>query len=252
MWSVEFVEIAEEPKGRLVADSSTDSADGKTSSDSASVTSVTSAPQVIPGSRKRSVIDDPPEERSAAERLQDFKDPEFLTTKTEELGSSAESDSGAALEVMRQRVESLLGQNSPETFNDANLVKNNDADRYNGDANLISFNDSGNTDSTDGSLQSKIPTPLPDVCSNQKAPRSPTDFVMVTETDVKDALSTALQTPPSVSNKTVVTPSMNRKLRDGFRWQRQLVFKSKLTMHTAFERKDNKDPAAVTAVAVSK
>lgn len=38
----------------------------------------------------------------------------------------------------------------------------------------------------------------------------------------------------------------------GFKWQRQLMFRSKLTMHTAFERKDNKDPAAVTAIAVSK
>lgn len=38
----------------------------------------------------------------------------------------------------------------------------------------------------------------------------------------------------------------------GFRWQRQLVFRSKLTMHTAFERKDNKEPAAVTAIAISK
>jgi len=38
----------------------------------------------------------------------------------------------------------------------------------------------------------------------------------------------------------------------GFKWQRQLVFRSKLTMHTAFERKDNKDPAAVTAVNISR
>ena len=30
------------------------------------------------------------------------------------------------------------------------------------------------------------------------------------------------------------------------------MFRSKLTMHTAFERKDNKDPAAVTAIALSK
>ena len=43
-----------------------------------------------------------------------------------------------------------------------------------------------------------------------------------------------------------------RKLRDGFRWQKQLVFRYKLTMHTAFERKDNKCPAAVTAVAMSR
>lgn len=38
----------------------------------------------------------------------------------------------------------------------------------------------------------------------------------------------------------------------GFKWQRQLLFRSKLTMHTAFERDDNKEPAAITAIAVSK
>lgn len=41
-------------------------------------------------------------------------------------------------------------------------------------------------------------------------------------------------------------------LREGFRWQRQLLFKAKLTMHTAFDRKDNTQPASITALAVSK
>ncbi|CAH1175861.1 unnamed protein product [Phaedon cochleariae] len=41
-------------------------------------------------------------------------------------------------------------------------------------------------------------------------------------------------------------------LRPGFKWQRQLVFRSKLTMHTAYDRKDNAEPASVTALAVSK
>ena len=41
-------------------------------------------------------------------------------------------------------------------------------------------------------------------------------------------------------------------LREGFRWQRQLLFKAKLTMHTAFGRKDNTHPASITALAVSK
>lgn len=41
-------------------------------------------------------------------------------------------------------------------------------------------------------------------------------------------------------------------LRDGFKWQRQLVFRSKLTMHTAYDRKDNTEPASITALAVSK
>ncbi len=40
--------------------------------------------------------------------------------------------------------------------------------------------------------------------------------------------------------------------KDGYTWAKKLVFRARLTMHTAFERKDNKDPAAVTALAVSK
>ncbi|XP_031426548.1 WD repeat and FYVE domain-containing protein 3 isoform X2 [Clupea harengus] len=37
-----------------------------------------------------------------------------------------------------------------------------------------------------------------------------------------------------------------------YRWERQLVFRSKLTMHTAFDRKDNAHPAEITALAISK
>ena len=39
---------------------------------------------------------------------------------------------------------------------------------------------------------------------------------------------------------------------DGYTWARQLIFRAKLTMHTAFERRDNTEPAAVTSLAVSK
>ncbi|XP_072570551.1 WD repeat and FYVE domain-containing protein 3 isoform X3 [Paramormyrops kingsleyae] len=42
------------------------------------------------------------------------------------------------------------------------------------------------------------------------------------------------------------------QLRPGCRWERQLVFRSKLTMHTAFDRKDNAHPAEITALAISK
>jgi hypothetical protein len=41
-------------------------------------------------------------------------------------------------------------------------------------------------------------------------------------------------------------------LNTGFKWQKQLVFRSKLTMHTAYDRKDNSEPASITALAVSK
>uniref|UniRef100_A0A803T4Q8 WD repeat and FYVE domain containing 3 n=1 Tax=Anolis carolinensis TaxID=28377 RepID=A0A803T4Q8_ANOCA len=42
------------------------------------------------------------------------------------------------------------------------------------------------------------------------------------------------------------------KLKPGYRWERQLVFRSKLTMHTAFDRKDNTHPAEITALGISK
>lgn len=38
----------------------------------------------------------------------------------------------------------------------------------------------------------------------------------------------------------------------GYRWERQLVFRSKLTMHTAFDRKDNAHPAEISSLAISK
>ena len=41
-------------------------------------------------------------------------------------------------------------------------------------------------------------------------------------------------------------------LKEGFKWQRELIFRSKLTMHTSFDRKDNSDPASVTALSISK
>ncbi|CAG2101979.1 unnamed protein product [Medioppia subpectinata] len=44
----------------------------------------------------------------------------------------------------------------------------------------------------------------------------------------------------------------NAVLKAGHKWIPKLVFRSKLTMHTAFERNDNTEPAAITALAISK
>lgn len=44
----------------------------------------------------------------------------------------------------------------------------------------------------------------------------------------------------------------NLNYTSGFKWQRQLMFRSKLTMHTAYDRKDNAEPASITALTVSK
>lgn len=38
----------------------------------------------------------------------------------------------------------------------------------------------------------------------------------------------------------------------GFKWQRQLIFRTKLTMHTAYDRQDNSEPASITSLAISK
>lgn len=48
-----------------------------------------------------------------------------------------------------------------------------------------------------------------------------------------------------------LSPSTSRSFL-GYRWERQLVFRSKLTMHTAFDRKDNAHPAEITALGISK
>lgn len=39
-------------------------------------------------------------------------------------------------------------------------------------------------------------------------------------------------------------------LKPGFKWQYQIVFRTKLTAHTAFERQDNQFPASITAIAI--
>jgi hypothetical protein len=41
-------------------------------------------------------------------------------------------------------------------------------------------------------------------------------------------------------------------LRPGHVWKKELIFRSKLTMHTSYDRKDNSEPASVTAVSISK
>ncbi|XP_077999760.1 WD repeat and FYVE domain-containing protein 3-like [Glandiceps talaboti] len=74
-------------------------------------------------------------------------------------------------------------------------------------------------------------------------------YVIITESE----LSEVSQETRKV-NKQDIGPkaSHKNKLKPGFKWERQLIFRSKLTMHTAYERKDNSHPAAVTSLAFSK
>lgn len=42
------------------------------------------------------------------------------------------------------------------------------------------------------------------------------------------------------------------KLREGWVWERRIIFRGKLTMHTAYDRKDNTEPASITAITTTK
>uniref|UniRef100_A0A673WZ34 WD repeat and FYVE domain containing 3 n=1 Tax=Salmo trutta TaxID=8032 RepID=A0A673WZ34_SALTR len=57
---------------------------------------------------------------------------------------------------------------------------------------------------------------------------------------------------PQPVHPTTMEARPYNQLRAGYRWERQLVFRSKLTMHTAFNRKDNAHPAEITSLAISK
>ncbi|XP_071829084.1 WD repeat and FYVE domain-containing protein 3-like isoform X3 [Apostichopus japonicus] len=71
------------------------------------------------------------------------------------------------------------------------------------------------------------------------------DYIIISDKDLK------AYDEEQVNQETRSAAHRN-KLKPGFKWQRQLVFRSKLTMHTAYERKDNPNPSAVTALAISK
>ncbi|XP_033108223.1 WD repeat and FYVE domain-containing protein 3-like isoform X3 [Anneissia japonica] len=85
--------------------------------------------------------------------------------------------------------------------------------------------------------------------SNVNSPTSPlssSDYIIITDSELEQVKDTK-------DEKESNTSAMHRNiLKPGFKWQRQLMFRSKLTMHTAFERKDNTQPAHVTSLAISR
>lgn len=71
-------------------------------------------------------------------------------------------------------------------------------------------------------------------------------FYEVTHTDMLGEKGTQMR-----MSKFAFSPPISHSFL-GYRWERQLVFRSKLTMHTAFDRKDNAHPAEITALGISK
>jgi WD repeat and FYVE domain-containing protein 3 len=261
MWSLEFVEVADEEKRQRKATnekwdapSSGGGAEQDNQHTSPSRTGKSSS-MAIPG------------------RLDDFKDPSLLKTKLTECSSSVDSDTGHMVYAVQnwlnaekvdrsgtrrvERCECDEDQysntarddgNSDEIFamDDANVYKRTSAANVDvGTDAAAALGDSSTASSQPTFNAANVEASATTAGSVDDSPTSG-DFCFVTVNDVKDAMSSAARSGP-------MTPGLiRRKLRDGFRWQKQLVFRSKLTMHTAFERKDNKDPASVTALAVSR
>ena len=229
MWSLEFVEVPDDTQQPKPKEDTPDGPLDKPSGAQAIMAAARRASLSL-AQQPASQLPDPMEENS---------DEEFSGPKEVELGSSADSNGPLDIE------EHLPVRNKPRAPKMADIMNEPD---------LISFDDSPVEPVTD--IPAPIPPPRPSrppqINKQAEKPAAPTpaspngDFVMVSDSDVKDALKIATESMQRMG------PRKRRGLRDGFKWQRQLVFRSKLTMHTAFERKDNKDPAAVTALAVSK
>ena len=226
MWSLEFVEVADEIR-------TVDRTDGQL---------LDPMPASV-DKRRMSEVDI--RHKETIEQLVEFKDPEFITTKINELATSSEMEDQYGSTVWGESGVFDSSRTRDVAYEDSSI-----------DLTLQSC------DSCDIGLDAVTFLPT-------TADQSPSmDFCFVTEMDVKElsvaanvqglSISRSGHAPiPKTSQSSFehMTGPGNpgkRCLRDGFRWQKQLVFRSKLTMHTAFERKDNKEPAAVTALAVSK
>ncbi|ESO89055.1 hypothetical protein LOTGIDRAFT_154132 [Lottia gigantea] len=280
MWSIEYVQVPDETKTKLKEDN-TDSTN-KDNSKSVRNTSI-SPPVNVPKISRRESCDSYSELRSATDMLRDFKDPDFLVAKGCELGSSAESESHLVQKMKDKDCESSrdrmsndfsmlerLESNMSTTSSTSDIYKTDDGTSTNGDLEEYAPVEPNNEslaalgeDALDKSFGSQPSQSEPCLVSavgdnNEVRSKSHGDLKSGgdSETDsIKSSSSGYVVINDSDIQQVKFTerpkPTKNT-LRDGFKWLRQIVFRSKLTMHTAIERKDNKEPAAVTALAVSR
>ena len=77
------------------------------------------------------------------------------------------------------------------------------------------------------------------------SPTGSDKFIVVTDVEILEAAKME-------NNEPQIKSSGYLDLKDGFKWVRRLNYRGKLTMHTAYERKENPSPASVTALGISK
>nr|CAH8819280.1 unnamed protein product [Trichobilharzia regenti] len=85
-----------------------------------------------------------------------------------------------------------------------------------------------------------------DYCENSSEETRTVEISTVSSYDTSEIDSTLGSSDKSSKNINIKDPNNNKK------WTRALIFRSKLTMHTAYERSDNKTPADITALAISR
>ena len=200
MWSIEFVQVLDETKQK-----EKEGQKDNTTESSVSLVSGSKAIPVLKRASSSSVVDpSPTEDILAAERLQEFKDSGTrLAAKEVELGSSAESDSGNPVENLREHLDRVSQLQQADRVS---LGSNNSSD------DLVGYGREpiGDVDSAvdvaavlDNSSKGITSQPSKD----QTSPTS--DFVFVTENEVKDAVKSANESVQKFS------PRKLRGLREG-------------------------------------
>ncbi len=101
-----------------------------------------------------------------------------------------------------------------------------------------SIDDEGELNNNNNKDALPIPT-----TSSLNSPTGSDKFIVVTDVEILEA--------KNAGNDNQIK-SIYLDLKEGFKWIRRLNYRGKLTMHTAYERKENPSPAAVTALGISK
>ena len=225
MWSEEFVEVPDETYQKP---KSTTKVEAKPV-----FSTPQSAPQPIPSGNNQA--DRASEERSVVERLKDFKDPDYLATKEVELGSSTESDVMPMDQIMGQQARKHVPLSCTH---DTVVTESNDFRVPEPD--LISFDDSDDliavtkvesavdalseldgedkptpparTHNGNDSITTNIGSEALRTEGRGRDPNSPSsDFVFVTDYEVKDAMKSVAEAVQRYS------PHSPRRLLRGLR-----------------------------------
>ncbi|XP_060078389.1 WD repeat and FYVE domain-containing protein 3-like [Ylistrum balloti] len=262
MWSIEYVQVPIENK----SNKNDDRCD--TTPVVEQVEAMGSEGVDIPKTSRKESCASYCDARAVVDRLRDFKDPD-LTAREIEMGSSAESESHIPSHLRDSRCDlERDGSVISTTSSISDMCRADDIGSTDG-AEVDPAQDALDIMYTSNISDTQIPCQSepclsaltvdginysqshPDLKMGDEKEESnlsksaSSEFEVITDSEVKNS-------PKTMEDLLKRKPRKRNALREGFRWQRQLVFRSKLTMHTAYERKDNKDPAAVTAIAVSK